>query len=186
MKKLILVVCKGNIHRSVIAEICIRKNLEELGLTDRFIVESRGLQGSCRTAMPLHPNIRQYTLEWNLSLPFLNELEIEILENKVATPIDRNIAEKASLILSIDQKVLSGKLNSLLNQFPDLGFKMKLFQEMAEMNSGNVSDCAEKTDAEVYQHVIMTIHVTARIGTLKMCQLAEDLSAQPQQKKEGP
>ena len=104
MVRLILVVCHGNIHRSVVAEIYIRKNLRELGLEEKFRVASRGLQGSCQTAMPKFPNLRQYSLEWGNAEPSLRDLEIEIPETQIATPIDESVASEASLILAMDQQ----------------------------------------------------------------------------------
>lgn len=42
-RKLILVVCSGNMQRSVIAEQCINKVLKKRGLDDRYFVISRGI-----------------------------------------------------------------------------------------------------------------------------------------------
>jgi protein-tyrosine-phosphatase len=50
--KTVLVVCNGNIHRSVIAEFCLNKALEEMNLSKRLIAISRGLQGTLGTALP--------------------------------------------------------------------------------------------------------------------------------------
>ncbi len=53
MKKLIMTVCKGNIHRSVIAALCVKKTIKELGLESEYEIMSRGLQGSAGTDLPL-------------------------------------------------------------------------------------------------------------------------------------
>lgn len=172
MKKLILTVCKGNIHRSVVAELCIRKNLQEFGLEDKFQVSSRGLQRSCQTSMPKFPNMRHYPLEWGHSEPILRDLGIEIPETQIATPVDKSIVQDASLVLAMDQQVLCGFPNCLIKQFPELGFKMRLFSEMAQ-NILDVPDCAGKTDTGMYRQVNFTIHSTAKIGIRNMCQLAE-------------
>lgn len=177
MPRLILVVCQGNIHRSVVAEICIRKNLKELDLENKFQVTSRGLQGSCQTATPKFPNLRQFPDHWPHAEPSLRELGIEILETQIATPVDESIARKASLILAMDQKVLSEFDNSLIKQFPELGFKMKLFSEMAG-DVSDVPDCAEQMAAEKFRQVNADIHSTTKIGIQKMCQLAELLNPQ--------
>lgn len=173
--KLILVVCKGNIHRSVIAEVCILKNLQELGLENKFRVVSRGLQGSCQTAMPKFPNMRNYPLEWGNTEPILRDLEIEIPETQIATPIDKSIAREASLILAMDQQVLCGFDNCLVKQFPELGFKMRLFSEMAG-DVCDMPDCAGKTDTEMYRQVNLAIHLIAKTGIRRICQLAELLN----------
>ncbi|OHA24279.1 MAG: hypothetical protein A3G52_02070 [Candidatus Taylorbacteria bacterium RIFCSPLOWO2_12_FULL_43_20] len=177
MSHLILTVCKGNIHRSVLAEACISKYLQELGLEGSFKVASRGLQGTCGTAMPKFPNMRCYSLEYGYTEPILQELEIEIPETKIATPIDEGIVQKASLILAMNSEVLCGFANCLVNQFPKFGFKMRLFSEMAG-DIRDVPDCAGKTDTEMYRQVNLTIHATAKNGIQKMCQLAELLNPQ--------
>ena len=98
MKKIILVVCKGNIHRSVIAEICIREKIEKLGLGNEFEVASRGLQGTCQTDIPRFPNIKEYELEWKYTEPILQEMGIEISDDRKSTPVDRDIVKMSSLI----------------------------------------------------------------------------------------
>ena len=176
MVRLILVVCHGNIHRSVVAEIYIRKNLRELGLEEKFRVASRGLQGSCQTAMPKFPNLRQYSLEWGNAEPSLRDLEIEIPETQIAIPINEIVAKEASLILAMDQQVLSGfPKYCLVEQFPELSFKMKLFSEMAG-DVADVPDCAGHTTTEVYRQANVAIHSTAKAGIQKMCQLAKILN----------
>jgi len=172
MSHLILTVCKGNIHRSVIAEACINKYLKELGLESGFKVVSRGLKGSCGTAMSEFLNMRCYPLEWGHTEPILRELGIEIPETKIATPINENIVEEASLILAMDSEVLCGFTNCLVNQFPKFGFKMRLFSEMTG-DVRDVLDCAGKTDTEMYRQVNLAIHSTARTGIQKICRLAE-------------
>lgn len=177
MTRLILIVCKGNIHRSVVAELCIRKVLQELGLEDKFQVASRGLQGSCQTAMPKFPNLRQFLLEWPRAEPSLRELEIEIPKTQIATPVDKSIVQESSLILAMDQQVLCGFENCLIKQFPEFSFKMRLFSEMAG-DVSDVSDCAEQMATEKFRQVNLKIHTTAKTGIQKMCQLAELLDPQ--------
>lgn len=177
MTRLILVVCKGNIHRSVVAEICIRKNLQEIGLEDKFQVTSRGLQGSCQTAMPEFLNLRQFPRHWPNAEPSLRELGIEIPETQIATPVDKKIVQEASLILAMDQQVLSEFDNCLIRQFPEFSFKMKLFTEMTG-DVSDVLDCAEQMTVEKFRQVNLTIHSTAKTGVQKMCQLAEILNPQ--------
>lgn len=182
MARLVLVVCKGNIHRSVIAEMCIRKNLQELGLEEKFQVTSRGLQGSGQSKMP-SPNIKHYPLEWEHTEPLLRELGIEIPDTQTATPIDRNVAEEASLILTMDSQVLCGffkddLIKNLVSQFPEFGFKMRLFSEMAG-EVCDVPDRAGKKDTSLYRQVISMIQSTAKTGVQQMCQLAELLNPHP-------
>jgi len=157
MKKSILFVCNGNIHRSVIAAICAQSIIQRHNLSNRYESFSRGLQGSYGTNPPRHPNLRDYTGEWALTSPALKEIGVEIPLDQKATPITREIAERASLILAMDRLVLSEKPNSLLRQFPDLALKMHLFSEIGSTLE-DIPDPAGKKDALLHQQVVLTIN----------------------------
>ena len=157
MKKLILVVCKGNIHRSVIAALCIEKALKDLNLESEYEIVSRGLLGSAGTNPPRFSNLRFYLTEWSLTSPILEEIGIEIPSSQVATPVTEDIVSNASLILAMDQNVMYG----LINQFPCFGFKMRLFQELAG-NTDDITDCDGKTETQVYRDVILAINSIAQ------------------------
>jgi protein-tyrosine-phosphatase len=124
--KTILFVCGGNIHRSVIAASYAEKLIVKHGLNENYSILSRGLQGSSGTVPPKFQNLRDYSVEWAFSEPILNELEIVIPLTQVATPVTRDVVEKANLILAMDSDVLRGRVNSLMRQFPDLSHKMRL------------------------------------------------------------
>ncbi|PIT93859.1 hypothetical protein COU00_02090, partial [Candidatus Falkowbacteria bacterium CG10_big_fil_rev_8_21_14_0_10_43_11] len=106
--KIILAVCSGNIHRSVIAERCINRVLKKNGMDGEFVVVSRGLQ---TTSPPVGKNLRDYEAEWLASSPVLQEIGIDISDAK-STPVDISIVEKASLIIAMDRGVLIDKVNS--------------------------------------------------------------------------
>jgi len=150
--KTVLVVCNGNIHRSVIAEFCLNKALEEMNLSKRLIAISRGLQGTLGTALPRGRNLCDYPLEWSLSSPVLDEIGIDISSHCV-TLIDISVVEKASLILAMDRAVLVGKSNSLFRQFSKYSYKMRLFREL-EGRPEDVPDCFGSSDATLHRHVI--------------------------------
>ncbi len=171
MKKLILTVCKGNIHRSVIAALCIEKVLKTLYLESEYDVMSRGLQGSAGTDIPRFSNLKFYPTEWSLTEPVLEEIGIEIPLSQIATPVTKGIVSNASLILAMDQMVLL----SLINQFPNFGFKMRLFQELAG-SVDDIIDCAGKTDPEVHRNVILTINSIAQNHIANILKLAEIFS----------
>ena len=44
--RLIVVVCRGNMHRSVVAEACIKKIIQEHSLESGYQVVSRGIQNN--------------------------------------------------------------------------------------------------------------------------------------------
>ena len=156
-RKIILVVCNGNIHRSVIAEYCLNRGLKKKGLSDKFIVVSRGLQGTLGTKIPQGNNLRDYPLEWTLNSPILSELNIDISKH-CTTQIDVSIVEKASLILAMDCGVLMDRTNSLAKQFPKHAYKMRLFREL-EGRPIDVLDCFGSSDVALYRQVIELINV---------------------------
>lgn len=156
-KKLIVMVCNGNIHRSVIAEHCFNRVLELKGLSGKFIIISRGLQGTLGTIIPKGKNLCEYPLEWSLSGPILLELNINISTHRT-TPVDASIIKKASFILAMDRGVLIDRPNSLIKQFPQYAYKMRLFREL-EGNPIDVPDCFESSDRGLHRQVVELISV---------------------------
>lgn len=151
--KIILVVCSGNIHRSVIAERCINRALKRKGLDAKFVAVSRGVQ---TTSSLVGKNLKDYRDEWLASNPILQEIGIDISDAK-STPVDLSIAEKASLIIAMDRGVLIDKINSLAKQFPEYGYKMRLFMELAG-STEDVADTYGSSDHGLHRRVIELIH----------------------------
>lgn len=176
MRKMILTVCKGNIHRSVIAALCIEKALKRLCIESEYEIISRGLQGSAGTDMPRFPNLISYPNEWSLTKPILEEIGIEIPAGQIATPITKEIISKSSLILAMDRAVLRVLPYSLINQFPNFGFKMRLFQELAG-DTDDIADCAGETDIRIYRNVILSIDSIAQDRIMHILKLSEIFSA---------
>lgn len=175
MKKLILTVCKGNIHRSVIAALCIENALKKLGLGSEYEIISRGLQGSAGTDMPRFPNIMSYPNEWSLTKPTLEEIGIEIPLSQKATPITEDIISRASLILAMDQSVLYTSPNSLIKQFPNFGFKMRLFQELTG-KADDITDCEGRKDVETFRNIALAINSVAQNHIAYLIELAKIFS----------
>lgn len=176
MKKLILTVCNGNIHRSVIAALCIEKALTERNLGEKYEVLSRGVQGTCGTTPTSFPNLMRYEREWSLTRPLLEEIGIEIPEDQTATPVDADVAEKASIILAMEKRVLLDLPNSLANQFPDCALRMRLFSEIAG-EVKEIPDCFGQTDPKLYRDAILTIHSTVQTHIETLLRLADMFSA---------
>lgn len=159
MQKKIVIVCRGNIHRSVIAEACIRKRIVESGLSEQYAVLSRGVK-DIPAATPAHLlNIRGFDVQWKLAEPSLRALGIEIPNDKVATPITREDAESAAVIFAMDRLVLSQLPNALAVQFPDLRHKMHLLMEIAG-EAADIPDCAHEVSEEAFRKVTTMIHAT--------------------------
>lgn len=173
--KTILTVCKGNIHRSVIAALCIEKQLQKLGLASEYNVISRGLQGSAGTDPPEHPNLMCYSNEWSLTAPVLEEIGIEIPDNQTATPVTEEVVRNASFILVMEHRVLHGSPISLIKQFPAFGFKMMLFLGLAG-STDDIPDCYGSKAAELFREVALTINSTVQNHIVILLQLTNFFS----------
>jgi protein-tyrosine-phosphatase len=112
MKKIVIFVCNGNIHRSVIAAQCFIGVLKNNKLGSRFIVDSYGLQGTQGTALPKHRRLSDYPKEWEAANPILQELNIDISNHRFQK-ITANIMKKAGVVIAMDNKVYSREKNSL-------------------------------------------------------------------------
>ena len=172
----VLVVCNGNIHRSVIAEICINQKLKKSGLENSIQCISRGLQGTSGTPLPVGKNLKDYPKEWSLTKPILDRLGIEILESQQSTPVDQCTISRAGLILAMDRGVLLDRDNSLVRQFPEHAFRMRLFREL-EGVADNVPDCFGSDDPDLYELVICSIHRIAVEGLSTLINLVQLFSS---------
>lgn len=160
MKKLVVCVCRGNIHRSVIAEHCFNLIFRCQGLDKKLFAISRGIQGSRNTDHPKYPNLYSHEKELAFSKPFLRQIGVCIPKEQRAIPIDSTVAEQASIILAMGHKVLIADQNSLVLQFPEYGYKMRLFSELAGRFE-DLPDCCGSDDIELYQQTIMMINLIA-------------------------
>jgi protein-tyrosine-phosphatase len=159
VEKIVLTVCKGNIHRSVIAAACIEKLLRERNPEALIGVQSRGLQGSFGTAPPRFVSIREYSDVWAMTRPGLDPLGIEIPANQAATPIRNKDVENAILILAMDRSVRQALINHFGNVVPELQSKLMLFMELAGKSS-DVPDPVGEKDPVVFQDVANMIYST--------------------------
>jgi len=122
MKKIILIVCRGNIIRSPFAEVVINNEITKRGLGKQMIAISRGIQGTSVDPEPVKfPNISYYKEEYALAKPVLEKLNKD-LSSSISRPVNQNIMNRASIIVAVDDKV-KNQLNLL---FPDL--KTKIFK----------------------------------------------------------
>lgn len=160
MKKLIVFVCNGNIHRSVIAEEYLNKILKKKQLNSKFVAISYGLQGTQGTAKPLHKKLIEYPKEWKASLPTLKKFKIDI-SNHSYQKITLAIAKKSAVIIAMDKKVFSTARNALVKQFPKARNKIHIFSELTK-NHKVIIDPAGNGSFRVHQMTIkntcLTIH----------------------------
>lgn len=126
IKKIIVCVCRGNIARSPFAAAIITKELHQRNLLDEYSSISRGIQGTIVDPQPVKfPNITYYNQLYQDSESSLKKFEIN-LSTHVSTPIDKDIADKASILIAMDNKTKQG----LLVLFPDQSKKVYLLSEL--------------------------------------------------------
>lgn len=158
MKKLIIFVCNGNIHRSVIAAEILRKMLRERKADRNFSVDSYGLQGTKGTELPKHKHLSDYPKEWKAAKPTLQEFGIDIKKHSFQK-ITTAAMKKVSVVIAMDDKVHSEAKNSLMKQFPNQGYKIHRFSELTPRYRP-LKDPAGSGDEKVHRDVIKTIHST--------------------------
>lgn len=125
-QKIILVVCRGNITRSPFAEVVINNELSKRGLYDKYLAISRGIQGTSVDLIPVKfSNITFYKDEYRFSKPILDKFGVDITKH-VSKPVDRKTANKAELILAVDEKNKA----ALLQLFPNLKDKIHKLSEL--------------------------------------------------------
>lgn len=118
--------CRGNIARSSVAEVVIKKELSKRRLGDRYDVVSRSTQGTSVDPQPVKfPNITYYEDLYREAKPALDQLGIDITSH-VSKPIDREVAENASILLAMDKKTQ----DALLTLFPDLKSKIYMLSKL--------------------------------------------------------
>ncbi|MBL8031233.1 MAG: hypothetical protein JNK33_02840 [Candidatus Doudnabacteria bacterium] len=170
MKKLIVFVCNGNIHRSVIAAAFFTNILEELGLDTQYQVESYGLQGTLGTPPPLHKKLKEYPKEWSAAAPILHEFDINI-DHHSYQKITPAVAQKAAVIIAMDTKTYSAAPNALLKQFPNAAQKIHSFSELTPGHK-DITDPLTSGSQQLHRNIIGAICSTLlknTDGVLRMC-----------------
>ena len=155
MKKNIVFVCNGNIHRSVVAEKYLNKLLKKHRLNAKFVATSYGLQGTKGTAKPLHKNLTEYPKEWKAAFPTLRQLNIDVT-NHSFQKITPAIIKKAAVVIAMDKKVYIKANNSLIKQFPSQKNKIHIFSELTK-NHQDIKDPAGSGSSKIHQATIKKI-----------------------------
>ncbi len=158
MKKLIVFVCNGNIHRSVIAASSLGKILKEHKLDSKFLVTSYGLQGTKGTRLPKHKRLSEYPKEWKATKPILEEFGIDISKHSFHK-ISAHIMKRASVVIAMDNKVYLGAKNSLVRQFSSQVYKVHCFSELTTGRK-TIKDLLGIGDKKLHRKVIASIYFT--------------------------
>ncbi|MBI2484724.1 hypothetical protein HYW18_01060 [Candidatus Uhrbacteria bacterium] len=160
LQKLILFVCRGNIHRSVVAELLARKLLVANGHPD-VEVGSRGLQWYMGEP-PRHPNLMHYPSAWEGSREALAEREVDVSRH-IARRLELEDMERADAVIVMDQELLRDSPTSVLNLFPSYGEKTHLFSELIDKIQ-DVEDRGEYASTSEYRAAVEEIESTLVSG----------------------
>ena len=166
MKKLIIFVCNGNIHRSVIAAESLKKMLKERGIGKEFSVDSYGLQGTMGTEIPKHKRLSEYPKEWKAAKPTLRQLDIDISQYTFQK-VSAGIIKRANVVIAMDGRTYSRASNSLMKQFPDQAHKIHCFSELT-LHNKSIKDPAGSGNKKVHQQIITNIYSTVnrKVGSI--------------------
>lgn len=166
-KKLILIVCRGNIIRSPFAEAVINRKLARRNLDDRYLAISKGTQGTSVDPIPVKfPNITFYKNEFRFSKPTLDKFKIDIT-NRISKPVDRKVADRASLILAVDEM----NKKRLITLFPDLKNKIHKLSELIGKNE-DFTDPETLNSVEKHFKILSSLNDTILNGFPKLLALA--------------
>ncbi|MFH0969239.1 MAG: hypothetical protein V1804_01900 [Patescibacteria group bacterium] len=174
MKRLIVFVCGGNIHRSVVAEQYLKQLIKGTVYEKVSEIISRGIQGSAGTQSPKHQNITEYAMEWSITKPILENLGVEVsgFYNHQAKPITKDVMEKAWVVFPMDRKTFNDSSASVLGQFPEYSNKVKLFTEISD-DKADIPDCFDSSDEELYY-----------VANKRIIQIAEEVFSMLKEKYE--
>lgn len=156
MSHLVIFVCKGNIHRSVVAEFAARQLLAKYGYHD-IQVESRGLQWYTEGA-PTHKNLMGYKKAWENSRATLEKYEID-LSHHVAKALSSQDMKQADIVIVMDRELL----RFTCMKFPEYKNKIRLFSNLIEREE-DIRDLGEHAIAESYHDAIVEIVTVLRQG----------------------
>lgn len=162
MKSLTVVfVCYGNIHRSVIAEECLKQLVAAAGLNDQIHVYSRGIQGFGGVEGTKFPNLRHYKEIWAAAEDALAEVGVSV-EGHEATPISEADVQGADLVIAMEDKIYSRGEVNLLDSFGEYHGKIRRFNDFEGLESG-VPDLGDNTDPKAHREVALRIQAGAKI-----------------------
>ena len=146
--KNIIVVCWGNIYRSVIAEELLRKIVTDRGMHAHYRIESRGIQGTMGVAPPEYSNLRSYQETYAHTSKALEAYSIKMPENKISTPISQDDIDHADKILVLGDDAYQ-KLRTEWRYKPAILKKMFLLSK--------VEDPHNRKDERYLQDIVQQI-----------------------------
>lgn len=166
--KTVLVVCRGNIARSPIAEFFLNKEISKALLKDGMVVFSRGTQGTSVDPQPVRfPNISYYSDLYQEAKPALDELNIDISKH-VSKPINEVDVKKADIILVVDTKTQK----AVETLFPNFKNKIHTLSELVGKNE-DFPDPENLRGTEKHLRVFRDIQNTIEVGFPRLLNLLQ-------------
>jgi len=162
-KKLILLVCSGNMFRSPVAAFCLNRVFTQTELGKLVEASSRGIQGLGGTVPPKYSSLRDYSAEWKNSNIIFAEYKINI-DNHRSAVVTPDVLEKSLIVLAMDYSILYTRPNSLVKLFPHYAGKMKLYSELIG-KSEDIEDVFGIDDLSIYKTTVQKIDNIAKQST---------------------
>lgn len=165
-KKVVLVVCRGNIARSPVAEFFLNSEIKKRFLDKDMIAISRGIQGTLVDPQPVKfSNISSYSALFAEAKPAIDKLKIDISAH-VSKPITSEDTEIADIILAVDKRTKK----SISDLFPDLSEKVYLLAELVGCDD-DFADPENLSGTEKHFKVFQEINETIVKGFPKLMDL---------------
>ncbi|HLC57791.1 MAG TPA: hypothetical protein VJH95_04420 [Candidatus Nanoarchaeia archaeon] len=166
----IIFICKGNMHRSPIAERIFKKELKKRSYPDSIKVDSYGLHGFILPP-PKGKCLKDYPTEYKLSKPHLDKKGIS-MEEHIFKPLSENILKEASLIITMHPDVT----RLLLDKHPSIKNKTFLLTELCSKNV-IIKDVDGSKDPKVYEETINNLELCILKSFDKIIALGEQIEA---------
>ncbi len=166
--KTVLVVCRGNIARSPVAEFFLNSKITNLNLKNKIQVFSRGTQGTPIDPQPVKfPSISYYSNLYREAKPALEKLGIDISMH-ISQPINEADAKNADVILVVDTKTR----NAVETLFPNFKNKVHTLSELVGKDE-DFPDPENITGTEKHLKVFEDIRDTIEAGFSKLLSLLQ-------------
>lgn len=167
--RMILFICFGNVHRSLLAEHSANEEFTKNCFNREYYAISRGIQGALGYQKPKHSSLPEYTEQWSLTQPILNDLGIDtsFFSLHKSTPVTLEDIEQAFVIIAMSSK----EYRILLEYFSDHRQKIHLFSTL--FDSQDIQDLAESVVEDDHYTVNSTIIHSIRGNAHHVLALAE-------------
>lgn len=157
--KSVLVICRGNIARSPVAEYYLKREIDKNSLNNEIYVFSRGTQGTSMDPQPVKfPNISYYPDLYRDAKPALDKLNINITKH-ISKMISSEDVTKADIVLVVDKKTKS----AVETLFPEFRDKIHNLSELSDRDE-DLPDPENISGTDKHLKIFRDIKNTIQIG----------------------